>query len=228
MNSNDSTERSSKRSGRSGVNRGVAAGLTLGMIGGTAAGLVFAVPGLTSAASGDVAVSPAAIVQQVDETDPAAPTDEAPAEVGSRLRDTLQSLVDDGTITAEQADAVTSHLIENRPDRDERRENREARREARQERRQAPEAVQELLGLSAEELREQLRAGSTLGDIATEQGLDPQDVVDVIVAEMTERVDAAVADGKIDADAAAEKLADAEERIADRVNNGRPDRPSDD
>jgi polyhydroxyalkanoate synthesis regulator phasin len=228
MNSNDSTKRTGHPSGRSGVNRGVAAGLTLGVIGGTAAGLVFGVPGLTSAASSDVAVSPAAIVQQVDETDPAAPTDEAPAEIGTRLRDTLQSLVDDGTITAEQADAVTSHLIENRPDRDERRENREGRREARQERRQAPEAVQELLGLSAEELREQLRAGSTLGDIATEQGLDPQDVVDAIVAEMTERVDAAVADGKLDADAAAEKLAEAEERISDRVNNGRPDRPSED
>ena len=220
--SNDSTQRSSHpSSGRSGVNRGVAAGLTLGVIGGTAAGLVFAVPGLTSAASSDVAVSPAAIVQQVDETDPAEPTDEAPAEVGARLRDTLQSLVDDGTITAEQADEVTSHLIENRPDRDERRENREGRREARQERRQAPEAVQELLGLSAEELREQLRAGATLGDIATDQGLDPEDVVAAIVTEMTERVDAAVAEGKIDADTAAEKLADAEERITDRVLNGR-------
>ena len=226
--SNDSTQRTGHPSGRSGVNRGVAAGLTLGVIGGTAAGLVFGVPGLTSAASSDVAVSPAAIVQQVDETDPSTPTEEAPAEVGTRLRDTLQSLVDDGTLTAEQADAVTEHLIENRPDRAERRENRQERREARQERRQAPEAVQELLGLSAEQLREQLRAGSTLGDIATEQGLDPQEVVDAIVAEMTERVDAAVADGKLDADAAAERLAEAEERIADRVLNGRPDRPSDD
>lgn len=221
MNNNDSSSRAAHPSRRSGANRGVAAGLTLGVIGGTAAGLVFGVPGLTSAASSDVAVSPAAIVQQVDETDPAAPTDEAPAEVGTRLRETLQALVDDGTVTAEQADAVTAHLIENRPDRGERREGR-------QERRQAPEAVQELLGLSAEELREQLRAGSTLGDIATAQGIDPQDIVDAIVAEMTERVDAAVAEGRLDADAAAEKLADAQERIADRVNNGRPDRPSDD
>jgi polyhydroxyalkanoate synthesis regulator phasin len=224
MNNNDSSSRAAHPSRRSGANRGVAAGLTLGVIGGTAAGLVFGVPGLTSAASGDVAVSPAAIVQQVDDTDPAAPTEEAPAEVGTRLRETLQPLVDDGTVTADQADAVTSHLIENRPDRDERRENREGRREARQ----APEAVQELLDLSPEELREQLRAGSTLGDIATEQGIDPQDVVDAIVAEMTERVEAAVADGKLDADAAAEKLADAQERISDRVLNGRPDRPSDD
>ncbi len=137
------------------------------------------------------------------------------------MREAIQSLVDDGTITAEQADAVVAELIASAPDRSERQENRGERREARQDRRQAPEAVQELLGLSAEELREQLRSGSTLGDIATAQGVDPQDVVDAIVAEMTERVDAAVADGKLDADAAAEKLAEAEQRVSDRVNNGR-------
>ncbi len=67
MNSNDSTSRNEHPSGRSGVNRGVAAGLTLGVIGGTAAGLVFGVPGLTSAASSDVAVTPAAVVQQVED-----------------------------------------------------------------------------------------------------------------------------------------------------------------
>ncbi len=55
-------------------------------------------------------------------------------------------------------------------------------------------------------------------------------VVDAIVDEMTDRLDAAVADGRLTEDEAAEKLADAEERIADRVNNGRPDRgaPADD
>ena len=219
MTTNPSTSRAEHPSSRSGVDRhakwGVAAGLTLGVIGGTAAGVVFGVPGPTSAATSDVAVSPAAVVQQVDETDT------APAEIGGRLRETLQPLVDDGTLTADQADAVTSHVIENRPDRGERQEKREGGREMRKERRQVPEAVQELLDLSPEELREQLRAGSTLGDIATAQGVDPQDVVDAIVTEMTERLDAAVAEGKLDADTAAEKLADAEVKITERVNNGR-------
>ena len=220
MNSNDNTSRKDHPSGRSGVNRGVAAGLTLGVIGGTAAGLVFGVPGLSNAASSDVAVTPAAVVQQVED-DAVTEALETRPEPGTRMRDAIQTLVDDGTITADQADAVVAELIANAPDRGERRENREGRREARQDRRQAPEAVQELLGLSPEELREQLRDGATLGDIATAQGIDPQDVVDAIVAEMTERVDAAVADGKLDADAAAERLAEAEQRVSDRVTNGR-------
>lgn len=238
--SNDSTSKANHPSSGSGVNRhakrGVAAGLTLGVLGGTAAGLVLGVPGLTSAASSDVAVQSAAVVQQVDDdtvdddtvADDTVTDDAARPEPGVRMREAIQSLVDDGTITAEQADAVVAELIENAPDRGERRENREERREARQERREAPEAVQELLGLSQDELREQLRAGSTLGEIATAQGIDPQAVVDAIVAEMTERVDAAVADGKLDAERAAERLADAEERVADRVNNGRPDRTAED
>jgi len=220
MNSNDNTSRNDHPTGRSGVNRGVAAGLTLGVIGGTAAGLVFGVPGLSNAASSDVAVTPAAVVQQVED-DAVTEALETRPEPGTRMRDAIQTLVDDGTITADQADAVVAELIANAPDRGERRENREGRREARQDRRQAPEAVQELLGLSPEELREQLRDGATLGDIATAQGIDPQDVVDAIVAEMAERVDAAVADGKLDADAAAERLAEAEQRVSDRVTNGR-------
>ena len=227
MNTMKRTDTTSNPPGRSGTNRSVAAGLTLGVIGGTAAGLVFGVPGLTSAASSDVAVTPAALVQQVD-NDAVAETPETRPEPGTRMRDAIQSLVDDGTISAEQADAVVAELIESAPDKSERRENRGERREARQSRRQAPEAVQELLELSPEELREQLRAGSTLADIAVVQGVDPQDVIDAIVTEMTERVDAAVADGKLDADAAAEKLAEAQERISDRVNNGRPDRTPED
>jgi len=201
-------------------NRAVAVGLTAGLLGGTAAGMVFGVPGLSSAAS-DVTVEPAALVQQTDGTTEAP---EARPEPGARIVEVLQPLVDDGVLTAEQADAVAAQLVEAAPDREQRRENRGERREARQDRRQAPEAVQELLGLSPEEIREQLRAGSTLGEIATAQGVDPQAVVDAIVAELTERVDGAVADGKIDAERAAERLEGAEERISDRVNNGRPDR----
>src|SRR6188508_2005175 len=94
--------------------RGLTIGLAAGLLGGTAAGLVFGVPGLSSASS------PSAVVQQTDDTTPgdSTPADSTPsdptetesesgeAESGSRLRDALQPLVDDGTITAAQADAV--------------------------------------------------------------------------------------------------------------------------
>ena len=218
--------------GRSGVNRAVAAGLTLGVLGGTAAGLVFGVPGLTSAASGDVAAQPVAVVQQVDDTDPPAdaPVD-APAEAGTRLRDTLQSLVDDGTITAEQADVVAAHLVENRPGRGERGGRGEGGGEGRGEGRGpgmfgrgvTSEALTDLLGLDAQELRQQLRDGATLAEIATAQGVETQAVIDELVAELNERVDDAVENGRIDQVEADQKLADAETKITDMVDNGRPD-----
>lgn len=204
-------------------NRAVAIGLTAGLLGGTAAGMVFGVPGLTSADS----ATPSVVAQVDDDTDVLGDAPDARPEPGVRLREAIQPLVDDGTITADQADAVVATLLDAAPDREERRDqrgDRRDRREERRDRRDAPEAVQELLGLSPEELREQLRDGATLGEIAEEQGVEPQAVVDAIVAELTERVDAAVAAGKLDAERAAEKLAEAEERISERVTNGRPDR----
>lgn len=216
---------------RSGVNRAVAAGLTLGVIGGTAAGFVFGVPGLTSAASDDSAVQSAAIVQQFDESDPPVPPGDAPAEMGTRLRDTLQALVDDGTITAVQADAVTAHLLENRPERSEGGEGRGPGGH-----RGGPgmfgrgvgsEALSDLLDLDAQELRQQLRDGATLAEIAATQGVSTQAVVDELVGELTERIDNAVEDGRIEQAEADQKIADAEAKITDMVNNGRPDRPHD-
>ncbi len=216
--------------GSSGKRRGLTIGLAGGLLAGTAAGLVFGVPGLSSAASDTTSVAPAALVQQTDETEPTDPVDPADApEMGTRLRETLQPLVDDGTITAEQAEAVTAHLVENRPERG------------------GPgghggpgggmfggrgagiasEALTDLLGIDAEELRTQLRDGATLADIATAQGVTVEAVVDELVGELQERLDNAVADGRIDQAEADEKAADAEAKIADMVNNGRPERGAD-
>jgi hypothetical protein len=99
-----------------GGRRGLTIGLAGGLLAGTAAGLVFGVPGLSSASS-DAASAPAALVQQTDET----PTDDdIRPDPGVGLREMLQALVDDGTLTSEQADAVTAYLVENRPERGER------------------------------------------------------------------------------------------------------------
>jgi len=213
----------------SGKRRGIAVGIAGGLLAGTAAGLVFGVPGLTSAASTDVAVSQAALAQQTDETDTT--TEDAPVEMGARLRESLQELVDGGTITDAQADAVTAHLVENRPERGEFRDG-----EGHGDHRGGPgmfgrgvasEALTDLLGIDGEELRTQLRAGATLAEIATEQGVEVQAVVDELVAEVTERVDNAVENGRIDQAEADEKLAEAEARITDMVNNGRPERGQD-
>jgi hypothetical protein len=79
-------------------------------------------------------------------------------------------------------------------------------------------ALSEILGLEQGELRDALADGTTIAELAAEAGLTVQDVVDAMIAEASERLDAAVADGRIDADDAAEKLAEIEERATARVN----------
>ncbi|MGB7878074.1 MAG: hypothetical protein WBL31_04865 [Ilumatobacteraceae bacterium] len=204
-----------------GARRGLTIGLAGGLLAGTAAGLVFGVPGLSSAAS-DAASAPAALVQQTEET----PTDDdIRPDPGVGLRETLQALVDEGTLTSEQADAVTAYLVENRPERGERgEEGRHGHPGRAFGRGVASEALTDLLGIDGEELRTQLRDGATLAEIAADQGVEVQAVIDELVAEVEERVTNAVENGRIDQTEADEKLADAESRITDMVNNGRPDR----
>jgi polyhydroxyalkanoate synthesis regulator phasin len=213
--------------GSTGRRRGITIGLAGGLLAGTAAGLVFGVPGLSNAASETTSVAPAALVQQADETDPAAtPPPDAP-DMGAGLREVLQPLVDDNTITAEQADAVVAQLVENRPERGEGgfgagpggHPGMMGHRAG-----VASEALTDLLGIDAEELRTQLHDGATLAEIAQAQNVAPQAVIDELVAEVQERVDNAVENGRIDQAEADQKLADAEARITDMVNNGRPER----
>lgn len=219
-----------------GGRRGLTIGLAGGLLAGTAAGLVFGVPGLSSASS-DAASAPAALVQQTDETDPnpdAVDPAEAPdaPEMGIQLREALQPLVDDGTITAAQADAVTTQLVENRPERGEFGEGRgpggHRRGPGLFARGVASEALTDLLGIDAQELRTQLRDGATLAEIAQARGVEVQAVVDELVGELDERLTNAVENGRIDQAEADEKLADAEARITDMVNNGRPERDAPD
>ena len=209
MSSNHSNN-NTKTSGR----RGLTVGLAGGLLAGTAAGLVFGVPGLSSAAS----ESPAALVQQADEM----PTEDDRPDPGVRVRESLQDLVDDGTLTSEQADAVASHLVETRPEREGGRRGGKAFGLG-----VASEALTDLLGIDGEELRTQLRDGATLAEIAGAQGVGVDAVVDELVGELEERLGTAVENGRIDQAEADEKLADAEARITDMVNNGRPDRTQD-
>ena len=207
---------------KTGKRKGLAIGLTAGLIGGAAAGLVLGVPGLSSAAESD---SPAAIVQQVDETGDAETAPDGPdarPDHGERLREMLQPLVDDTTITADQADKVTSHLIETRPERGDRGGKFEHRGEHR---RGVSEEVLELLGTDADSLREQIMGGSSLADIAAEAGVDVQQIADLMVSEASDRLDEAVANGRIDQAEAAEKLAQIEERITAGINGEFPGRP---
>jgi hypothetical protein len=185
-------------------------GVTGGLLAGGAIGLLVAAPAFTSAATDTT-------LPAVEESEPTETS--GPARSGVRIREALESLVEDGTITAEQADAVADHLAAQLPARGDRPGRWLQRRPGFD-----GEVVAEIVGIDVSELREQLREGSSIADIATANGVDPQTVVDALVAEGQEHLDLAVENGRLTEEEAAEKTATLEERVTDRVNGERPAR----
>jgi hypothetical protein len=59
------------------------------------------------------------------------------------------------------------------------------------------DAAADYLGLTAAELRERLRAGTSLAEVARDEGKSVDGLVDALVAEQTERLDEAVEDGRL-------------------------------
>lgn len=174
------------------------------LLGGAGGAIVFA-PNLVSAQTEADTTTEA-------EVDTTAGTDTTTApERGAWLAEVLDGLVADGTLTADQADAVADAIAEARPERGEGHWGRGHRGEGLEE-------LTDLLGLEPAEIAEALRSGESLADIATAQGVDPQEVIDAMVERVAEHLDEAVADGRIDEDAAAERLAEMTERLTDRVN----------
>ena len=163
-------------------------------LGGVAAGAAFFTPAIAGA------------------QDDAVEAEQAAPERGERISEALQVLVDDGTLTEAQRDAVVETLQNARPDRGEFRE-----RLGQRGPRGAGE-IAEILGLEGSEMREALRNGSSIAELAEAQGIDSADVVDAIVARAEERLETAVENGRIDDTQAAEMLTQAAERAEDLVN----------
>jgi hypothetical protein len=125
----------------------------------------------------------------------------------------IQDLVDDGTLSQEQGDAVRDSLSE-------------LRRGRRGHRLANSEFLTEFLGVDAEELQSARQSGQTLAEIAEANGVATDALVDAIVAEREARIQAKIADGTITAEQAEERAAEAdlEARVTDRVNGVRPER----
>ena len=79
------------------------------------------------------------------------------------------------------------------------------------------ETAADALGVTESELLSALEDGQSMADVAEEQGVDVQEVVDALVAAATERLDQAVEDGRVDEDRAEEMKAALPERIAAMV-----------
>lgn len=80
------------------------------------------------------------------------------------------------------------------------------------------DAAAETIGITEDDLRDALRDGETIAEVAEAQGVEPQTVIDALVADATTRIDDAIADGELDADQAAELKEDLPERMANLVN----------
>jgi hypothetical protein len=202
-------------SARSGIRRGVGLGLGAGLLAGSAIGLLGVWPGSSSAADPTAVVVPSQ-EDTSDTSDTSDASDETPAEPGARLRELLQPLVDDGTIDAAQADAVSTHLAEQRLERG------PAERAHGGMIGHALDVVADAIGIDDETLRDELRAGGAIAEIATANGVDPQTVIDAMVADAQEHLDTAVANGHLDQAEADERAATLEERVTDRVNGETP------
>ena len=88
------------------------------------------------------------------------------------------------------------------------------------------EGAADYLGLSEDELHEQLRDGRSLADIATAEGKSVEGLKQALLASAKERLDQAVEDGDITPAQRDELLQQLESKIDDLVNaEGLPGRP---
>jgi hypothetical protein len=183
------------------------------LVAGAAIGATLLTPSSVNAAQGDTTSTTAVPA-------PAAPT--LPSNIGPKdswVDNALQPLVDAGTITQAQADAVKDALSKAKPafpggrkpggpfggpiGKD-------------------PAKIAAALGIAEADLKAGLAAGKTLADLAKEHGKDPAVVVQVITDDLNARADAAVKAGRLTQAQADQLKADAKARAEAIVNGKAP------
>jgi len=210
-------------------------GLTAGLLGGGAAGLLLTGTTLASTRIADVTSVGSASSATVSDPAPnvsdpstttAAAASPAPAsgsgagsapKGGDWAKAALDPLVAKGTITRAQEDAVLAALQAAHP----------ADGPGRGRGPGGPgfgnlDVAAKALGMTADDLRTALQGGKTLADVAKAKGVDPAKVVDALVADLTAHLDADVASGEHTQAEADQILAQAKTRIQDFVNGTAP------
>ena len=189
-------------------NRLAVYGLTAGLLGGGAAGLLLTGSTLASAQVSDVTGTV---------TDPAATTDSTAADKpakGEWAKSVLDGLVAKGTITQAQADEILAALNAARPAHGPGKGHGRGFAKL--------DAAAKVLGMSVEDLRSALEGGKSLAAVAQEKGIDVAKVVDALVAEFKAHLDQEVAAGIHTQAEADQKLADARARLEAFVNGTAP------
>jgi len=131
----------------------------------------------------------------------------------TRIVDKLSPLVEDGTLTQAQADAVAELLAADLP------------LGPRGHRFEAILAVADFFDMTPRELRTALQDYDSLAAFAEANDSSADELIALLVDQAETRLDEAVANGRITEDQKAELLANATEHITDLVNGTIPDRP---
>ena len=175
----------------------VSISLGAGLAVGSVAGLI-AVPAISGAQSTS---STTAATAQANRPDPSV-----------RMGESLKPLVDAGTITQAQADAVIAALVADMPQ------------GGQHGGKGGPGlgVAAQALGVTVDELHTALDGGQTLAQVASSKGVNVQVVIDALVAERTNHINEEVTSGEITQAQADTKLADVTQRVTDMVNNPRP------
>ena len=171
------------------------AGLALGLIGGSAAGFALTTPGVSGA--------------QTDSTTSSTTSADTKPDREAQLRETLKPLLDNGTLTQAQVDAVVGALKAAEPVGGHRGGLRGG---------ADLSVAATTIGITADELRTALQSGQSIADVATAKGVAPQSVIDAMVAAMKQRLAESVTAGKLTQAKADELAASATTRITDVVN----------
>lgn len=185
-------------------------GLSAGLLGGGAAG--FAITGTTGVA-GAQSDTTTTVPADASSTPSTSDSSSRP-DPSTKLAEALAPLVTDGTLTQAQADKVIEALKAAGPIGGGHGHGRGGGPGA--------EAAATALGMTAEELRTELKSGSTIAEVATEQGVELSTVTDAMLAAEKEHLAEEVASGKITQAQADERLSGAAERITARVNGEMP------
>lgn len=134
---------------------------------------------------------------------------------GDKAATVLKGLVDKGTLTQAQVDAITKAMTEARD------ANRAAHDAMHAER---AKLISDTLGIDDATIKSRLQAGETLAAIA---GSKKDALIDALVAFESKKIDAAVTAGKLTAAQATTMKADLKNRVTDMVENAKGKGPKD-
>ena len=179
--------------------------MLVGLAGGGAAGFALGLPGVSGAQTSTTPTP----------TTPTAPAARPDRE--AKMRETLKPLVDNATITQAQLDAVVGALKAASPaDLGGRGGHQKGGGGA------DITTAATAIGVTEAELRTAVQGGQSIAAFAQSKGVDPQKVIDALVAAMKTRLAESVTAGKITQAQADELAANAATRVAEMVNGTAP------